>query len=144
MFGAWEGQEIATFWIAIGGVILGVTSLGWQVWTWRRSGALVRVTAGQSLPLYDTPTGQAAGQWHVAVTAVNKGRGPTTVTGWGFEAPTGGNIISFRPLVWSSPIPFPIPAGGHEGSWFMETDEIKASCHREGLDYRTLVGPLPR
>jgi hypothetical protein len=74
MFGAWDDPEIAAFWIAVGAGFLSLCSLGWQTWTWRRSGAIIRVAAAQSLPVYDTLDGQRPGEWHVAVTAQSKGR----------------------------------------------------------------------
>ena len=92
------------------------------------------MTASQAMPFY----GRQLGSWHVKVTAANRGRGPTTVTGWGLRTVDGANFFPLRPHTWSSPIPYPMPPGGQEGSWFIETDEVKAGCLREGQDHRTL------
>ena len=52
MFESWDGPEVAIFWIVIAALVLGVLSLGWQIWTWRHMGSVVHVTANQSLPVY--------------------------------------------------------------------------------------------
>jgi hypothetical protein len=138
MFEGWTGPEVTTFWIALGALLVALSSLGWQAWTWRRSGAIVRVTANQSLPMYSTPAGQQPGDWQVDVTATNKGRGPATVVGWGFRAPGNNNIVMTEPLPWSSPLPFTLEAGGATGSWYISTDEVMATCRRESVRHQDL------
>ena len=74
--GSGYGPPVASLILSVA-VVLSVVSLGWQVWTWRRSGAVVRVTARQSFPVY----GSVAGDWQIDVTACNVGRGPVQVLG---------------------------------------------------------------
>jgi hypothetical protein len=135
MFDGWDGPDIATFWIAIGAVLLSVISLAWQAWTWRHSGAIVQVTARLSMPVFDHGPG---GPW-TCVTATNKGRGPTTVASWGFETPNGSNIVVPRALPGPSPLPFLIPAGGAQGDWFAETDGLRATCYQDVAAHHHLV-----
>jgi hypothetical protein len=107
MFESWDGPEVAAYWIAIAALVLSVLSLGWQIWTWRHAGALVHVTANQSLPVYRGEVGTP----HVQIAATNKGRGPTTVTSWGLRMPDGNDMTVLYQLPWSSPLPFAIPPG---------------------------------
>jgi hypothetical protein len=45
---------VAALIISIIALVLSGVSLGWQVWSWRRSGAVVAVTALHSFPVYDS------------------------------------------------------------------------------------------
>ena len=134
MFESWDGPEVVAFWIAIAALVLSVLSLGWQIWTWRHVGALVHVTANQSIPVYRGEVGAP----HVQIAATNKGRGPTTVTSWGLRMPDGNDMTVLYQLPWSSPLPFAIPPGGAGGTWFLETDKAQDACQRAGLDHRQL------
>jgi len=48
--------------ISIVALVVSAASLTWQVVSWKRSGPVVRVTANQSLPIFDHGPGDA----HVA------------------------------------------------------------------------------
>src|SRR4051794_28381206 len=94
-------------WLAIGlSAIPGVAALIWNVISWQRSGPRVTVSCENSLPMYE---GQP-GDWHVTVTAVNSGRAPTTVEGWGIRLPGGGDIVVMTPVPWSTPLPHRLEA----------------------------------
>jgi hypothetical protein len=69
--------------LSIIAIVLSVTSLGWQVISWKLSGPVVKITANQALPTY----GPELGDPHVCVTARNQGRAPVTVNGWGLRFP---------------------------------------------------------
>jgi hypothetical protein len=112
---------------------LSVVSIGWQAWTWRRSGAVVKVTASQSFPVF----GSDVGDPHVSVTATNKGRSPVTVNSWGFETPTGNKIFVTQPLSWSTPLEHRLEPGT-EASWYAVTEEIVNTCRDNGVRYQDL------
>ena len=77
--------------LGIVGAVTGVAALAWQVITWRKSGAVVRVTATQAFPAYGGSSEQ-----FLNVTARNTGRSPVTVKGGDWGSPMAGP--------WSSPI----------------------------------------
>jgi hypothetical protein len=87
--------------LSIIAIVLSITSLAWQVASWKLSGPVVKVTAAQTLPVY----GQSVGDWHVAVSAHNSGRAPVTVTGWGLRLPDRQTIAMIQNLPWSAALP---------------------------------------
>jgi hypothetical protein len=114
--------------LAIIGIVLSVASLGWQAWTWSRSGPHVVVTAANTWPVY---AGQL-GAWHVSVTATNNGRAPITIDGWGFELPDKSDFIEMRPPAWATTLPYRLEPHSH-ASWMMEVDDLKSSCAGRGV-----------
>ena len=68
--------------LSITAIVLSVVAFGWQVVTWHQGGAVVEVTALQSLPVFGD-----VGDWHLSITAKNKGRMPVTVNHWGLKLP---------------------------------------------------------
>jgi hypothetical protein len=85
----------ATFVLSVVAIVLSITSLSWQVVSWKLSGPVVQITASQALPVY----GQSVGDWHVAVTAHNSGRAPVTVNGWGLRFPDQQTMTMMRNLL---------------------------------------------
>ncbi|GAA2845478.1 hypothetical protein Acy02nite_46920 [Actinoplanes cyaneus] len=113
--------------IAIG---MSTVSLGWQIVSWRRSGALIRATVNQALVGHE-------GIWCTNVTARNLGRMAVSVTNWGYQLPgrKAGNIFMTRPLPISPTLPHRLEAGA-EVSFYMETDAIQQVCKQKGLPYQ--------
>ncbi len=120
--------------ISIVALVVSAASLTWQVVSWKRSGPVVRVTANQSLPIFDHGPGDA----HVAVTARNSGRAPVTVTGWGLRFPDGQTFVVMHELPWSTPLHHRLDAGA-EGSWMVSTQEVKRECAARGVRHQDLT-----
>lgn len=115
--------------LSIIAIVMSTVSLGWQIISWRRTGALVRVTVHQALTVDD-------GVWCTNVTARNSGRTAVSVTNWGYQLPgrKAGNIFATRPLPISPALPHRLEAGA-EASFYMETDAIQQVCKEKGLRY---------
>lgn len=118
----WKHQRM-TLAIAIAGFLLAVISLSWQVWTFRASGARVKVTTGTAIPV--------GGAGHIPpqlqITAVNAGRGPASIVRFGLELPDGGSIAATRPSpLASSSLPARLE-GQSSANFFLDN----AECHEE-------------
>ncbi len=85
-----SGNEVDVVARVLGGlgVLLALASLVWQVISWRLSGSVVKVRASAAI-LGTLPTTTEA----AVVAAVNKGRAPVSVTGWGFELPNKMQLV---------------------------------------------------
>jgi hypothetical protein len=119
--------------LAITGVVLGVLSLGWQAWTWARSGPVVKVEASSSFPIYDGHMGEH----HVSVKAINRGRAPATITGWGIGFPDGGGLFVPTQLSWSTRLPHRLEP--HSSAEFhVEAEEVRRTAHQKGVPYDKL------
>jgi hypothetical protein len=127
--------EWATLTVAVLALVLSVISVGWQVWTWRGSGPRVKVTANQAVIL---PVGSDP---YVSVTAANTGRSATTVAMWGFDGPNDedGQMLFPYPTPWSTPLPHRLDAHSN-GTWYVQTAEVRQGCAEHGWDYRQIRG----
>lgn len=121
--------------LSIVAIVLSVASFGWQVHTWYQSGAVVEVTALQSLPVYG-PRG--AGDWHVSITAINKGRSPVTVKMAGLKLPDGRQMAIMEYSPWSAGFSHRLEPGA-DASWYVDTDVIKRSCAGEGVRHQDMI-----
>lgn len=87
----WAGPEVGALVAAIIALTLSASSIGWQVVSWFRSGARLRVrvevAARLGLPRH-------AGRWLLAIRAANAGRGNTVISEVGFRLPTGETLIA--------------------------------------------------
>ena len=115
-------MEVAALVLGIVGAVTGVAALAWQVITWIKSGAVVRVTATQAFLAYGGSSEQ-----FLNVTARNTGRSPVTVKGWGLQFPDGRTMVFPHPAPWSSPPSHRLEPGA-EGSWYTPTAEVARSC----------------
>lgn len=115
--------------IAIG---LGVGSLCWQFWTWRRHGEVVTISRGMTV--VTGPAGLVGG---AQVTAANTGRREVTVTEWGYELPNGDRIVPAATLPGSADLPLLLAANSH-GSWLMPSDDLLARCWEVGVRHHQL------
>lgn len=82
-------NDIAAWW----GAIIATLALAWNIIVAVRSGARIHVTANPNMKIYPkTPiTGDKS---YIAVTAVNSGTSPTTITHFcGFSAPSLWKLI---------------------------------------------------
>jgi hypothetical protein len=114
--------------LSIVGVVLAVASLGWQAWTWRRSGPRVVVTTANAFPVYSGRTGE----WHIAVKATNTGRSPITIDGWGFELPDKSDIVLTQPVPWLPQLPHRLDSYT-EASWMMDGADFRSTCARRSV-----------
>ncbi|ROR89335.1 hypothetical protein [Nocardioides aurantiacus] len=108
--------------IALG---LSLVSLAWQAWSWKRTGPVVKVQVTNAIT--DAVTGEP--EHYVEVDAVNKGRSATTIMGWGFSMPDGGNVHQMNPLRISEKIPFRLEPHSR-ARFFIEGDALR-NVHRE-------------
>lgn len=93
-----------TFAVATAGLLLAASSLAWQVISWRRSGAWVRVEIGPMLV-----ASEAGIEPCVNVTAVNHGRQAVTVRQVGVIQQDGTVFWPMQYVVPGQDDPFPLP-----------------------------------
>lgn len=96
------------------GVALGVASLAWQAWTWRRSGPHVDVKTGAAMVPY---VGDHVSDV-VSVEARNKGRAATQITGWGLDLDDKRQFVFTQDLPGNTPLPTTIEPG-HRAIWMV-------------------------
>lgn len=120
--------DMAALVLSILGVVLAGLSLAWQVWTWRGSGPRVVVKSHNVFPTF----GSRMGDWHVSVEAINRGRAPATIQGWGFELPDGSDFVDLRPPQWATPLPHRLEQSA-AASWVMNAAELKHASSGRGI-----------
>lgn len=125
--------RVASLIMSISALVLSVVSLGWQMWSWRRSGPVVKVTTGHAYPVY----GGDVGDHYIYVQANNTGRAPVEVTGWSLQTLNGGSIVQVHPISLSSPLRHTLGPGA-EASWFMRWDELDQRCGELGVRVKDL------
>jgi hypothetical protein len=131
---ALNAVSLAALVLSIVGTTLGGISLGWQVWSWRRSGPLVVLTAGHHYPVRE---GRRIGALHISVTAHNRGRAPVQITGWTFEAPGNRCTAPFDPVEWSTPLPH-VLSNGSQATWHVPASELESQCEILGVTFDDL------
>ncbi len=120
--------------LSITAIVVSGASLGWQVLTWRQSGAVVSVTASTALPTY----GDRVGDPHVQITASNKGRSPVTVQSWGLKLPDDRHLAILEWAPWSASCPHRLEPGA-AASWYVLTKAITKSSVHNGIRYQDLI-----
>lgn len=88
-------------------LVLSLASLGWQAWTWLRSGPVLLVEVSNIITDAGSTSAYGAGtpEHYVQVTVVNRGRAAATINTWGIETPGGKNIFVVQPLPFSDRLP---------------------------------------
>jgi hypothetical protein len=120
--------------LSITAIVVSGASLGWQVLTWRQSGAVVKVTATQAIPTYD----HGIGNPHVQITAANKGRSAVSVQSWGLKLPDDRHLAILEWAPWSASCPHRLEAGA-AASWYVLTEAITESSKHNGVRYQDLI-----
>ncbi|MGH3220238.1 MAG: hypothetical protein ACRDPY_16300 [Streptosporangiaceae bacterium] len=120
--------------LSITAIVISSAALGWQVLTWRRSGAVVSVTATQAIPTF----GDNLGDPHVNVTASNKGRSPVTITSLGFKLRDDRHLAVMKWTPWSASLPHRLEPGA-AASWYVPTNAITESTAHNGIRYQDLI-----
>jgi hypothetical protein len=128
--------EIITLVIAVVGLVLSIVALAWQIMSWRLTGSVVRVVVSHGLGV--------GGSWPqlVAIEAMNVGRTPVSVHGWGFRLPDGRTLwpaVGHRGS-WAGPaVPLTLDPG-HSASWQVDAKSIRATLMDEALPNAELRG----
>jgi hypothetical protein len=111
----WTGPVILTLCIAALAFVMSGVALGWQIYSWRRSGPQVTVVRMQGIGPTPAWTGPGAdpGTWFIGVEARNSGRLGTEVQQFGFALPNGETITAIQD-VYGGPVnyPYALPPGG--------------------------------
>jgi hypothetical protein len=123
-----------TLTIAIAGAILAAISFGWQIYTWRHDGPRVSVKAARAMPVGGH---SGAGNWHLAVSAVNTGRAAAVITGWGLALPGGDYLVDPLRVPWTTPCPHRLDAQT-SADFHTELDKLRRACAERGLDLSDL------
>lgn len=112
--------------VSIIALVLSVASLGWQAWSWRRTGPVVTV---------ETAWAYAVGPQMfemLTITARNRGRSPVQVTNYSFTTPHGMQFVVPDPIPFSTPLKQPLE-GGHEATYYFDAAYLKDQCRQRGL-----------
>jgi hypothetical protein len=119
------GGSSSTVWeiLAAIGAITGVPSLGWQVYIWSASGPRVRVEIANAFPVY----GSTMGEHCFSVKAINDGRAPAVIQGWGLRAPNGQDLVVINPLPFSEKLPSTLDPGSST-TYFIEASDVSKMC----------------
>jgi hypothetical protein len=127
----WTWPVILTLCFSAVALVLSVVSFGWQVISWRRSGAQMRVVTKWGIA--GTPSD---GVWFLAVDATNTGRLATEINQIGFQLSRRDKrhtIVLFQDAL-GRPITLPIPlAPGASTSVMYRPGDLLEVLRREGL-----------
>lgn len=121
----WTAQNVLTLVISVVAALLSMLALGWQIYSWRRSGPRVSVTAQHAITLDESGTEL------VSVTATNAGRLQTVIHEFGFEMPDRRKFVELQSFV---PIALPadLPPGGSVSFYFIR-EKLSRSAEDEGV-----------
>lgn len=106
--------------IAVIGALTGIASLGWQVWSFARTGPKVKVSTAWGVAPVSSPDQPDT---VFIVDAHNVGRSPVGVVGWGLLLPDGRSVVTAGRLPGSSPVPATVD-GGHSLKWMMRLADV--------------------
>jgi hypothetical protein len=118
--------------VAIVGVVLAATSLGWQFWTYLNNGPRVIVKSSAAIT-----AGVPGSGFYACVSAINRGRAATTVSAWGFSLPSGASIVQTRALPWSTQVPHRLEPQS-AADFHMDASELFTTCQERGIDPASL------
>lgn len=116
--------------VAVMALLLSLASLLWQAYTWRAAGAVVRVVVKGAVIGTEPPILASS----VGVT--NRGRAAVQVTGVVFEEAVrrpSQQLVIFRPLPWSKPLPFDLPAQS-SATWLYRATEVGGLAREHGAE----------
>jgi len=123
--------------LSIAAITLSIISLGWQIWSWARSGPRIKVSVTYSAAVLDGFIGET----HAVVQAVNSGRAAATVSGFGFDVPGGFSFVVTNPAPWSATLPCRMEPHS-TASWHVSTEQLLAACRQNSIqpeDLRAFV-----
>ncbi|MEU4237930.1 hypothetical protein [Actinoplanes sp. NPDC026619] len=118
--------------LSVVAIVMSTITLTWQIVSWRRTGAVVKVVAKQGFVPGLNGT-------FVVIEASNSGRTAVTVTGYGLRSPDGNNLIQLDRVQLSAEIPHRLEAGA-EASWLMPMGNVQGTCAEQGIRHQDLVG----
>ena len=118
--------------LSVVAIVMSSITLTWQIVSWRRTGAVVKVTAKLGfVPGLDG--------MFVVIEASNSGRTAVTVTGYGLRHPNNHDLIQLDRVPLSAELPHRLEPGA-EASWLMPMENVKATCAERGIRHQDLVG----
>jgi hypothetical protein len=123
--------------LSIIALVFSVVSLGWQVWSWSRSGPVVKVTTGFRF----LPYGDRTGGHHIYIRAHNEGRTSVQVTGCGLRVLQGDVLVQIQPSPGSTPLPYTL-GNGAEGTWYLRKEGLEKRCAALGVQLMGLRGQV--
>jgi len=132
----WTGPVVLTLCIAAAALLAALGSLIWQVISWRRSGAPLRVETGWGT----VATSQGTGRLVLGINVHNVGRIPTVVSQIGFQMPRWRQrrqLLVPTADVYGRPLQHPIPLGpGETTSIYLNVADTLAGLRGAGLSGR--------
>jgi hypothetical protein len=123
---------LAALIVSVASAIAAIAAVCVSVWTHRQQGSRVECTWSNAWPL-NASFGQ--GERHIQVQAINHGRSPTTIAGWGLEIvdangkPTDSTVVIFNHEPWQPKLPYRLDSESTAG-WMMSFNELQATLAR--------------
>lgn len=107
----------------------------------RRPKARIKVQVTNMIPTYNMPDGsQRAGDWFVAVSAVNTGDRAVTITGWGVKLPGDRRMVVMEPPNWSTPVPHRLEPDAEATRFLVPADELLRLEREQGIPFKQMKG----
>ena len=101
--------------------IIGIAGAISQIVLWRKTGSDVRCEQAFAYPTYGPGD---IDRLAAIVSAVNHGRSPAQVVGWGFAFPNGDSVVPTGSDLPNPPFELTLD-GGHSTTWYMVSDDLE-------------------
>lgn len=121
--------------IALTALLLSVLALGLQAWTWKRNGPVVAVSATNAIT---APIPYGEPEHYVQVSAINQGRAPVTVSGWGFALPGGDDYVQFRPVGFATSLPHRLEPHTR-ADFFIEAHHLRQIAAERRIEFANIT-----
>lgn len=115
-------MAVAALVVSIVALVVSLLALGWQVYSWRRSGPVVTVETQWAWDLRDIE-----GSEMLTITARNVGRLPVQIREFSFRTPTDWKFVLWKPMPISDSIEEPL-VPGHECTHYFSAAWIRERC----------------
>jgi hypothetical protein len=116
-------------WLAL---VLSVVALGWQAWSWFRSGPVLRVVVAGVTILEPSLVGDPPPEQYVQITVANKGRVAVTVRSFGIALPNKGNLYAPQQPRFADDLPARIEPHA-SASFYMLAEEVLQYSAKNGV-----------